>query len=90
MVLTRTRCPVRAAHARAVPSLLDGFADTGHADAAADYARQIPVRVTGRILGIPEEMSDTFVEWVRSVLEFAHDAERRNRAQLEAPPTSST
>ena len=32
-----------------------------HADAAADYARQIPVRVTGRILGIPEEMSDRFV-----------------------------
>ena len=64
--------------------LLDGFADTGHADAASDYARQIPVRVTGRILGIPEEMSDTFVEWVRSVLEFAHDTERRNRAQLES------
>jgi cytochrome P450 len=64
--------------------LLDRFADTGHADAASDYARQIPVRVTGRILGIPEEMSDTFVEWVRSVLEFAHDTERRNRAQLES------
>ena len=64
--------------------LLDGFANTGHADAAADYARQIPVRVTGRILGIPEDMSDTFVEWVRSVLEFADDTERRNQAQLES------
>jgi cytochrome P450 len=64
--------------------LLDGFAPTGHADAAFDYAKQIPVRVTGRILGIPEEMSDTFVEWVRSVLEFADDTERRNRAQLES------
>jgi cytochrome P450 len=64
--------------------LLDGFANTGLADAAADYARQIPVRVTGRILGIPEEMSDTFVEWVRSVLEFADATERRNQAQLES------
>jgi cytochrome P450 len=72
-------------HARELcKQLLDGFADTGHADAAADYAKQIPVRVTGRILGIPEEMSDTFVEWVRSVLEFAHDTERRNQAQLES------
>ncbi len=64
--------------------LLDGFANTGRADAAADYARQSPVRVTGRILGIPEEMSDAFVEWVRSVLEFADDTERRNQAQLES------
>ena len=42
------------------------------------------MRVTGRILGIPEEMSDRFVEWVRSVLEFADDTERRNQAQLKS------
>lgn len=64
--------------------LLDGFADTGHTDAAADYAKQIPVRVIGKILGIPEDMSDTFIEWVRGVLEFANDAERRNRSQVES------
>jgi cytochrome P450 len=61
--------------------LLDGFADAGEADAAADYAKQIPVRVIGKILGIPEDMSDTFIEWVRSVLEFA---ERRTKAQIES------
>lgn len=64
--------------------LLDSFADTGRADAAADYAKQVPVRVIGKILGIPEEMSDTFVEWVRGVLEFANDAERRTRSQVES------
>ncbi len=31
----------------------------------------------GHILGVPEEMSATFTEWVRDVLEFAHDLERR-------------
>jgi cytochrome P450 len=42
------------------------------------------VRVIGKILGIPEEMSDTFIEWVRGVLEFANDAERRTQAQIES------
>jgi cytochrome P450 len=61
--------------------LIDGFAATGEADAAADYAQQIPVRVIARILGIPEEMSDQFTEWVRDVLEFADDPERLARGQ---------
>ncbi len=59
--------------------LLDGFADQGHADAAADYAQQIPVRVIAHILGVPTELSDQFTGWVRDVLEFADDPERRQR-----------
>jgi cytochrome P450 len=57
--------------------LVDGFVRTGRADAAADYAQQIPVRVIAHLLGIPPEMSDTFTGWVRDVLEFAYDADRR-------------
>ncbi len=59
--------------------LIDGFIETGQADAAADYAQQIPVRVIAHILGVPESMSDTFTGWVRDVLEFAYDEERRMR-----------
>jgi hypothetical protein len=59
--------------------LLDQFAGAGHADAAADYAQQIPVRVIARILGVSTDLSDTFTGWVRDVLEFADDAERRQR-----------
>lgn len=62
--------------------LLDGFADSGRADAAADYAQQIPVRVIAHILGVPPEMADTFTSWVRDVLEFADDAPRRRAASL--------
>jgi len=54
----------------------------GEGDAAAEYAQQIPVRVIGHILGVPDSMSATFTEWVRDVLEFAHDAERRQRGVL--------
>jgi cytochrome P450 len=59
--------------------LIDGFIANGQADAAADYAQQIPVRVIAHILGVPESMSDSFTGWVRDVLEFAYDEERRRR-----------
>jgi cytochrome P450 len=59
--------------------LLDVFSGTGHADAAADYAQQIPVRVIARILGVPDALSDTFTGWVRDVLEFADVPERAER-----------
>ena len=68
-VFTRTLC---------VESI-DGILERGSGDAAAEYAQQIPVRVIGHILGVPESMAPVFTEWVRDVLEFAHDAERRMR-----------
>jgi cytochrome P450 len=64
-------------------TLLDGFIADGHADAASDYAQQIPVRVIAHVLGVPTELSDTFTGWVRDVLEFADDRERRE-AGMEA------
>lgn len=59
--------------------LVDDIVARGRGDAAAEYAQQIPVRVIGHILGVPESMAGTFTEWVRDVLEFAHDPERRRR-----------
>ena len=59
-------------------SLIDGFIDRGRADAAGEYAQQIPARVIALTLGVPGDMADTFTGWVRDVLEFAHDEERRN------------
>ena len=51
-------------------TLIDGFIDNGRADAAADYAQQIPPRVIASMLGIPKEMAATFTEWVRGFLEL--------------------
>ena len=62
--------------------LVDGFIADGRADAAAEYAQQIPVRVIAAILGVPESLSDTFTGWVRDVLEFADDEERRREGTL--------
>ena len=41
-------------------SLLDGFAERGQADAASEYAQQIPVRVIAHILGVSTDMADSF------------------------------
>ncbi|MGO9558134.1 MAG: cytochrome P450 [Acidimicrobiales bacterium] len=60
--------------------LLDSFAASGRADAAENYARQIPVRVVAHILGVSADLSDTFTEWVRGVLEFVDDTERNQSA----------
>jgi cytochrome P450 len=51
-------------------SLIDGFIENGRADAAADYAQQIPPRVIASMLGIPKEEAGTFTEWVRNFLEL--------------------
>jgi hypothetical protein len=61
-------------------SLIDDFVGVGHADASADYAQQIPVRVVAQILGVQAELADTFTGWVRDVLEFADDMDRRIHA----------
>jgi hypothetical protein len=52
-------------------SLIDGFIANGRVDAAEGYAQQIPPRIIASMLGIPKEMSDTFVGWVRGILELA-------------------
>jgi cytochrome P450 len=49
--------------------LVDGFVERGRCDGAAEYAQQIPPRVIAHLLGIDEEMGDTFVGWVRGILE---------------------
>ena len=59
--------------------LIDAFVNEGRADAAHDYAQQIPVRVIASILGVPGTLSDTFTGWVRDLLEFADDPVRRAR-----------
>lgn len=62
-------------------SLVDAVGDRAEVDAAVEYAQQIPVRVIGRILGIPEVHTDRFVGWVRDILEFgAQDPARRAAA----------
>jgi cytochrome P450 len=49
--------------------LIDKFIAEGRADAAVDYAQQIPPRVIAMMLGVSPDNADTFVGWVRATLE---------------------
>jgi cytochrome P450 len=42
----------------------------GQADAATEYAQQIPPFVIATMLGVPTEMTPQFTKWVREFLEF--------------------
>jgi len=65
-------------------SLIDKVVDNGRADAAVDYAQQIPPRVIASMLGVPQEMSDTFTGWVRNLLELGlTNPELRGPARME-------
>ena len=48
--------------------LIDRF-EGREADAAADYAQHIPVRVIATMLGIPPEEEDTFTGWAVTILQ---------------------
>ncbi|MDH3755474.1 MAG: cytochrome P450 [Acidimicrobiia bacterium] len=62
--------------------LIDGFIADGRVDAAVQYAQQIPPRVIAHMLGVPDDMSDTFVDWVRGILELGYeDADLRIRCR---------
>ena len=63
-------------------ALIDEFIDKGKADAAADYAQHIPVRVISNMLGVPLDMEEQFTGWVRGVLENMTDMELRKRSRL--------
>lgn len=64
--------------------LIDGVVASGRADAAVDYAQQIPVRVISLMLGVPAEQAPTFTRWVRQLLEFgALDPYGREEARGE-------
>jgi cytochrome P450 len=63
---------------------LDELGDRTHVDAAVEYAQRIPARVIGLILGVDESMTDTFVQWVRDILEnVAVNPQRRLEAGIE-------
>jgi hypothetical protein len=62
--------------------LLDQLEGAREVDAAVDYAQQIPVRVIAHVLGVPSDLADTFTGWVREVMEFADDEEKRRHGIL--------
>jgi cytochrome P450 family 130 len=51
--------------------LLDRFAGKGRADLMADYARHLPSRVIGDMIGVPAERREDFLHWTESMVAVA-------------------
>jgi cytochrome P450 len=49
--------------------LIDTFVARGHADAAVEYAQEIPVRLIAHLLGLPESDGNLYRRWIKMVLE---------------------
>jgi cytochrome P450 len=49
--------------------LIDKFIARGTADAAVEYAQEIPVRLIAPMLGLPESDGDLYRKWIKMVLE---------------------
>jgi len=49
--------------------LIDKFVGRGKADAAVEYAQEIPVRLIAHMLGLPESDGDLYRRWIKMVLE---------------------
>jgi cytochrome P450 len=49
--------------------LIDKFIGRGSADAAVEYAQEIPVRVIAHMLGLPEGDGDLYRQWIKAILE---------------------
>jgi len=61
--------------------LLGGFAGAGRGDLLAQYARQLPSRVIGELIGIPPEVREAFLGWTDALVEAAPDGEGAERVR---------
>jgi cytochrome P450 len=56
-----------------ISELIDGFADTGEADIAYDFARLYPVRVFMDLMGFPRDRLEDFLAWEYAILHSGGD-----------------
>src|SRR5262245_5903585 len=66
--------------------LLDPIAGKGRADLMADYARHLPSRVIGDMIGVPPERREDFLHWTESMVAVA-DGETQ-AANIKAAATN--
>lgn len=84
---TSSRVAAMEPRIRAVArELLGAFAGAGRGDLLAQYARQLPSRVIGELIGIPPEEREDFLAWTDALVEAlpgdAPDAARAPAARM--------
>jgi cytochrome P450 len=54
---------------RIARTLIEEFANRGRAELMSEFARQLPSRVIGALLGVPPERREAFLEWTETLVE---------------------
>ena len=85
LAFTPSRVRAMEPRVRAIArELLDGFADAGRADLVAEYARHIPSRVIGEMIGIPAERILTFLRWTEAMVALPEGKSQAENIQSPA------
>lgn len=63
-------------------ALIDAFIDKGECHFDRDFARPLPVSVFLELMGLPQDMRDTFVNWAMGLL-HSQDRETAGRSMME-------
>jgi len=63
--------------------LIDDFADRGHCDLPRDFARHLPSRVIGEMIGVPPERREAFLECTEQMIGVS--PESGNADSIRAP-----
>jgi hypothetical protein len=87
LAFTPSRVRAMEPRVRAIArELLDGFAAEGRADLVSQYARHIPSRVIGEMIGIPEDRIPAFLHWTEAMVELPQG---RSQAESIQNPAAS-
>ncbi|WP_284742396.1 cytochrome P450 [Amycolatopsis sp. RTGN1] len=69
---------------RIAVELIDGLKDQGGADVLDRFARRFPTVIFLRLMGLPEEDLDMFLEWVHNLLHLSYEEDPDRSRQLAA------
>ncbi|MBE9373301.1 cytochrome P450 [Saccharopolyspora sp. HNM0983] len=75
----------REAEIRAVATgMIDRLSGSGGADVLDTFARRFPTQIFLRLMGLPEEELDVFLEWVHEILHLSYEQDPDRSRQLAA------
>ncbi len=69
---------------RIAADLIDRLRPAGGADVLDEFARRFPTLIFMRLMGLPEEDLDQFLEWVHEMLHLSHAEDPEHRRQMAA------
>lgn len=65
-------------------SLIEGFAARGHCDLVGDFARRYPTIIFMRLMGLPVDDADTFLDWADALMHSTPETDPDGAKRMSA------